>query len=250
MAVEREWTRRLAWEGCLNARDLGGYPTEDGRETRWGAIVRSDSLATLSEAGRAALVDYGVRSIIDLRLPSEVEEHPNPFAVAGAHGMAYRNISFVDPAAGPLGDFTSMADNYARMLGRFRPAVGAVMTAIARAPEGGVLVHCMGGKDRTGLISALLLELVGVPRDTIGADYALTGECLRPLDEEWLETGPGDRAEREAMIAKYEPTAEVMLDVLDRLEAQHGGVEAYLSAAGVAAEDLARLKDRLVDPAS
>src|SRR6266545_1675488 len=70
--IERERTRRLAWEGVLNARDLGGYPAAGGRETRWGAVVRSDNLTPLTPAGRAALVRYGVRTIVDLRLPEEV----------------------------------------------------------------------------------------------------------------------------------------------------------------------------------
>ena len=247
MAVEREWTRRLAWEGCLNARDLGGYPTADGRETRWGRVVRSDNLTPLSEAGREALVAYGVRSIIDLRLPSELAEFPDPFAEPGTHGVAYTNVSFVDPAAGPLEVLTSLVADYARLLDRFAASVAAVMTAVANAPEGGVLIHCMGGKDRTGLISALLLALVDVPRETIGEDYALTAECLRPLEEEWLENGPGDRAERERILVTYAPLAEVMTEVLDSLDERYGGVESYLRQAGVSAEDVSRLRKRLVD---
>ena len=98
---QREWTRLLEWEGCLNARDLGGYETEDGRETRWGTVVRSDCPAALTEAGRAALAGYGVRAIVDLRLPAELAEDPNPFADPGDHGIAYTNVSFIDPAAAP-----------------------------------------------------------------------------------------------------------------------------------------------------
>ena len=70
-----ERTRRLAWEGLLNARDLGGYPTADGGETRWGAVVRSDNLTPLTEDGRAALLAYGIRSIVDLRRPEEAERY-------------------------------------------------------------------------------------------------------------------------------------------------------------------------------
>lgn len=246
MVVERECTRRLAWDGCLNARDLGGYRTADGRETRRGAVVRSDSLATLTGAGRAALIEHGVRSIVDLRLPSEVAEAPNPFAEPGGHGIAYANVSFIDPAAGPSGEFTSLADDYTSMLDQFRPAVAAVMTAIARAPEGGVLVHCRGGKDRTGLIAALLLELVGVPRETIGTDYALTAECLRPLEEEWLENGPGERADRKKALIAYEPRAEIMVEVLDHLDERYGGAEAYLVGAGVGADDVTLIRRRLL----
>jgi protein-tyrosine phosphatase len=104
---QREWTRLLEWEGCLNARDLGGYATEGGRETRWGAVVRSDSPAALTEVGRAALAAYGVRAIVDLRLPAELADHPNPFAEPGDHGIAYTNVSFIDPPSPPWPRTTS-----------------------------------------------------------------------------------------------------------------------------------------------
>jgi protein-tyrosine phosphatase len=248
VTIERERMRRLAWEGLLNARDLGGYPTADGRQTRWGAVVRSDSLAALTPAGRQALLDYRVRSMVDLRLPAEVARRPNPFAEPDAHGVAYVNVSFLDPATPPPEDEdVRLADDYKGMLDRFREPVAAVMAAIANAPEGGVLVHCAAGKDRTGLIAALLLGLVGVAPETIAADYALTAECLRPRNEAWLEDGPGDREERVALLARFAPTAEVMLEVLDHLHKRYGGVEPYLLEAGVSPADLARLRERLVD---
>jgi protein-tyrosine phosphatase len=247
VTIEREWTRRLAWEGLLNARDLGGYPTADGRQTRWGAVVRSDSPASLTPAGRLALLDYRVRSIVDLRLPGEVAAHPNPFAEPDTHGVAYTNVSFLDPAAPPPeDDDIRLADDYKGMLDRFRGPVAAVMAAIANAPEGGVLIHCAAGKDRTGLIAALLLGLVGVAPETIAADYALTAECLRPRNEAWLENGPGDRDERAALLARFAPTGEVMLEVLDDLSERYGGVEPYLLEAGVTAADIARLRARLL----
>ena len=250
MVIEREWTRRLAWEGCLNARDLGGYPTGDGGQTRWGAVVRSDSLAELTAAGRQDLLDYGVRSMVDLRMPDEIAAHPNPFATPDAHGVRYANVSFIDPAAPPPEEAAArMADDYKGMLRRFSRGVAEVMAAIANAPPGGVLVHCAAGKDRTGLVAALLLGLVGVAPETIAADYALTAECLRPRELEWLQHGPGDRAEREARLRAWAPTAEVMLEVLDHLDERYGGVEAYLRHAGVSDEDLARLRTRLLAPA-
>jgi protein-tyrosine phosphatase len=245
---QREWTRLLAWEGCLNARDLGGYATEDGRETRWGAVVRSDSPAALTETGRAALAHYGVRAIVDLRLPAELADRPNPFAEPGDHGIAYTNLPVIDPAASFPPDTITLAENYLWMLNRFDRFVAQVMAAIARAPDGAVLIHCAAGKDRTGLISALLLGLVGVPAETIAADYAMTAELLRSRDEEWLENGPGERAEREAMLARFAPTAEVMLEVLERLGERYGGVEPYLLATGLGQDDLDRLRDRLLAP--
>jgi protein-tyrosine phosphatase len=245
---QRQWTRRLAWEGLLNARDLGGYPAAGGRETRWGAVVRSDSLAALTEAGRAALATYGIRAIVDLRLPDELARHPNPYAEPGDHGIAYTNVSILDPAAGYPPDTLTLAENYLWTLDRFAGYVAEVMAAIAGAPEGGVLIHCAAGKDRTGLISALLLGLAGVPAETIAADYALTAELLRPRDQEWLEHGPGERAEREALAARFAPTAEVMLAVLDGLTRRYRGVERYLAAAGVSPADLETLRERLLAP--
>jgi protein-tyrosine phosphatase len=245
---QRERGRLLAWEGLANARDLGGYPAAGGRETRWGAVVRSDSLAALTDAGRAALAAYGVRAVVDLRLPDELARHPNPYATPGDHAIAYTNVSILDPAAGFPPDTLTLADNYLWSLDRFAGLVAAAVSAVATAPEGGVLVHCAAGKDRTGLISALLLGLVGVADGTIAADYALTAELLRPRDQEWLEHGPGERADREALAARFAPTAEVMLAVLDGLRRRYGGVEQYLAAAGVSPADLDRLRDRLLAP--
>lgn len=240
-------TRLLAWEDSLNARDLGGYPAIDGRETRWGAIVRSDDLATLTQTGRAALVDYGIRSIVDLRMPFELDQSPNPFAQPGDHGIEYTNVSFIDPDVPPPDGFTTLADGYMRMLDRFASRVGRIMTTIARASEGGVLVHCVAGKDRTGLICALMLDLAGVDQETISADYAMSKEFLQPLYEEWLRDGsPEERAERERELAKYSPRAEIMLEVLERLHERYGGAEAYLIQAGVSPENIARLRERLL----
>jgi protein-tyrosine phosphatase len=248
---QREWVRLLEWEGCVNARDLGGYATEDGRETRWGTVVRSDCPAALTEAGRAALAGYGVRAIVDLRLPAELADDPNPFAEPGDHGIAYTNISFIDPAAVPPDAVSTLAEDYLQMLDRYRQGVAEALAAIARAPDdGAVLVHCAAGKDRTGLISALLLGLVDVPAETIAADYAMTAELLRPRERQWLEgLDPEERAQREAMLARYAPTAEVMLAVLEGLGERHGGVEPYLRSTGLGQDDLDRLRERLVGPA-
>ncbi len=246
--MTQERARKLNWEGSLNARDLGGYRAADGRETRWRAIVRSDSLHALTETGQAALAAYGVRSIVDLRLPQELEVDPNPFAEPGEHGMAYTNVSFIDPGASPPDTISTIVEDYTGLLQRFATRVGAALTAIARAPEGGVLVHCAAGKDRTGLVCALLLDLVGVDRETIGADYALSGEYLKPRQEEWLLNGPGERADREKILAWGEPRAEVMTEVLDRVEDCYGGTEAYLREAGVDDEVIASLRSRLLAP--
>jgi protein-tyrosine phosphatase len=251
MAIQdEERTRHLPWEGCYNVRDLGGYRTRDGKVTRWGAFIRTDNLGRLTEAGRTSLVNSGVRSIIDLRRPDELAEHPNPFAEAGEHDIRYTNVSLVDPAKSAPENFTTLANDYKRILDSFAPAMAEIMHAIASAPDGAVLFHCMAGKDRTGMVAAILLDLVGVPRETIAEDYALTAEYLRPLNEDWLEHGPGEREQRAKELVTFTPRAEVMLEVLVHLDERYGGVESYLLQAGVSPRDIERLRARLIDPDS
>lgn len=228
---ERAGQRILRWENCLNARDLGGYRTVTGRTTRWGAFARCDNPARLTNTGEAAVLDHGITTVIDLRKADEVAEHPNPLRLLDGR-IHYHNISLIDPAA-VRGEFTVIAEEYIDSLRRFSGRFAEVMRAMASAPTGGVLIQCMGGKDRTGLIAALLLALAGVPADVIAADYALSEERLRPLDEEWLANGPGTREDREHRLALWAPRAGVMLDVLERLENLYGGAESYLLASGL-----------------
>jgi protein-tyrosine phosphatase len=190
-------------------------------------------------------LEHGIRSIVDLRKPDEIELHPNPFAEPGSHGIAYISISLVDPARAPS-EFTTLANDYKGMIDRYQSTIAEILTVIASAPPGGVLIHCMAGKDRTGIIAAFLLSLVGVPNEIIAADYAMTSECLRPMDEDWLENGPGERAERERSQARVKARDEVMLEVLAHVDERYGGVEAYLLEAGVTAADIQRLRERLL----
>lgn len=237
--------RILDWEGAYNARDLGGYRTEDGRETRWERLVRSDNLIRLTSAGRRALEEHGVKTIIDLRLPQELEIDPPPFR--DHESIAYHHLSFVDPSTVGQGSAPErLADDYVGMIERFAPRVGEVMRTIANAPEGGVLFHCHAGKDRTGVIAAFLLRLAGVPIETAAEDYALTRDLLRPVDEEWLENGSGTREWREKEYERTHARAEVMAEVLERVEAQHGSIEGYLLDAGVTQEEIEKLRERLL----
>lgn len=239
--------RVLPWEGCLNARDLGGYPTRDGRETRWRSLVRSDGPNYLNEAGRESLVAYGIRTIVDLRLPNEVEQFPYPFYHPGSHGVAYHHRSFIDLALSVQTEFTGLADDYQGMLDRFHRQVAVILETIAAAPGEGVVFHCAAGKDRTGIIAALLLELVGVPRSIIGEDYALSAQLLLPRTQAWLDeaTSPTERVERETWAEARLPRPEVMTRVLAFLDREYGGTEAYLRQAGVGQAAITRLRERL-----
>lgn len=228
--------RWLEWPELLNARDLGGLPTTEGL-TLPRRIVRSDDLGRLNAAGQQALIEYGIETIIDLRRPAELREAPPPLA----DHPGYLNVPFLDEAIAADREFETVAETYIWLLDRMAHRVAAIMQAIASAPEGGVLVHCYAGKDRTGLIVALLLALAGVSRDEIVTDYALSDPAApsRPaplLPSGWSAT-PRDH--------RFPCHPETMVTVFDHLDARRQGVTGYLKAIGVDAATQTRLGERL-----
>jgi protein-tyrosine phosphatase len=242
--------RHLAWEGCLNVRDLGGHPTEDGGETRFGEVVRADSIRQLSDEGWAQLTGYGVSRIVDLRMDAERAEDPSeetPVEVLHLPFFHEDDEVFreVDAASLAAPDYaTATRDVYLIFLEHFRENVAAAVKAVARAPEGAVVVHCAGGKDRTGLVTALLLKLAGVSDADIAEDYALSEERLKPRHDRWLAEAETE-AERERLRRILVTPAESMLGVLQELENRYGSVQGYLQAGGLTEEDIEHIRRRL-----
>ncbi|WP_306291689.1 tyrosine-protein phosphatase [Microbispora sp. GKU 823] len=213
-----------SWPGCVNARDLGGLPAAGGRRIRPGALLRSE-LPPASAAEAISALRPGL--IVDLRLPAECETLPSPLS---AH-PAYRNISVLGPGDPVL---ERMADTltgiYRAMLDRGTARISAVLTAVAAAPPGPVLLHCHSGKDRTGVVAALALALAGVPARHIAADYAETARCLS-LDDH-LAALPDEAARLRSRRLFAEVTPATMLRTLAYLDARYGGPESYLTRAG------------------
>jgi len=244
----------LAWEGCLNVRDLGGLPTEDGRRTRPGRVVRSENVRTLTEAGWRALAEHGVTRIVDLRWPEELaEDQPRDVQIEVVHVSVLGEAidpDYIEKLDAHLDSVDDVADHYAwsyvDFLERYRDRFGRAFAAIADA-DGAVVVHCMGGKDRTGLVSALLLRLAGVSHEAIGADYALSAKNLEPRNAEWLASAP-DETTRARGVKLRETPAEGMVRVLEEIESRYDDVAAYLRAAGLSDQQIARLEERLVAP--
>ena len=247
--------RALAWEGCLNARDLGGLLTVDGRRTRPAALIRSDTLTRLSPAGRAALIAHGVRTVVDVRFPSEIErdDPAHPFR-DGLDGVLYlnrptnvgRTAEEEDAIVAGVRAGASRLELNLIDLDANAAGFASIATTIARAPAGGVVVHCHAGKDRTGIAIALVLALVGVPDETIAADYALSRVNLEGLTQAWLDGISQDEVERAQLREQADPTPEAMLAVLAHLRRRHGGADAYLLAGGAGPSDLAALRARLL----
>lgn len=248
--------RELVWDGCLNVRDLGGHRTADGRETKFGAVVRADSVRQLSEAGWRALVDYGIRTLIDLRADEERAEDPPgdvPVDVVHVPFMEADQAEWlqiegeVEAAAAAAADAAmSTRDVYLIFLEHFRARAAAGVRAVARAPAGGVVVHCVGGKDRTGLLTAFLLHLAGVDDEQVAADYALSEERLRPRHDAWLAAAETE-AERERLRRVAQTPAAAMVGVFEEVARRYGSIEGYLRAGGLTDADLELARRRLVD---
>jgi protein-tyrosine phosphatase len=245
-------SRNLEWDGLLNARDLGGHPTEDGAETRWGSVVRTDSVRRLTAAGWQAVVDYGVRTIVDLRSDEELaQDPPAELPVEAVHVSFFDDrpevFEEVEEAGASAADHAEATRRvYLIFLEHFRPNVAAAIRAVANAPEGAAVVHCHGGKDRTGLVSAFLLRLAGVSIEEIATDYALSEERLRTRHEEWFAQA-ADEAELERLHRISKTPASSMKQVLEELERRYGSIAGYLKAGGATDEELERARARLRD---
>jgi protein-tyrosine phosphatase len=244
--------RVLAWDGCLNVRDLGGHATENG-ETRYRRVVRADCVRNLSDAGWEALVAYGVRHVVDLREDVEREaDPPGELPVDVVHVPVLADAS--DDEWAEIQEFSATAADdveatrvvYLEFLERFRGRFAQAVHEIAKAPDGVVLIHCMGGKDRTGLVVALLLRLAGVSVEDIAADYAMSEENLRPSARIWFDEAPDEEERARRRRISVSP-GRAMSAVLVELERRYGTVEEYLRAGGVSPDDLMRLRARLRD---
>lgn len=219
--------------------------------------MRSDNVASLTSAGRRAMIDYGIATVIDLRAESELKGSPGPpfsdFQSAEpivsrqlqheGGAPVYLNLPLVDDeVAFVLNEAPSMPDRYKVMIDLRQAALGRIFDAIARA-EGPLVFHCFAGKDRTGLVAAMLLSLNGVEPAAIGDDYAETDAQLATRYTQWLAKASPDR--REQMQDELRCPPEWMLSTLDYVEHKWGGVGSYLEAAGVSPVGIDRLSTKL-----
>jgi protein-tyrosine phosphatase len=245
VAVTRD--RHLEWQGAFNVRDLGGLRTLDGRATRFGAVVRGDAPDRLAEAGWNALLDHGIRTIIDLRNDDEREpaSAPRPATVntvrvpldGDKDREFWKNGWERDPQfATPM--------YYGSHFERFPERTARVIAAIANAQPGGVYFHCVGGRDRSGQIAILLLALAGVEPSEIVADYELSAPRLARLYEAWGQ--PDQGPELAEFLAREGTSArELILSLLESFDA-----EAYLRSAGLGNAEIAAVRTRLLGPDS
>lgn len=238
----------LLARGTHNIRDLGGLPRQAGGHTAPRRVLRACAMQHIGAQDRAALVDAGLSTVIDLRSDAEIAAAPAAFAghpgVATLHHPVFSDLAPIAAMIAAEPDFRLQL-RYVRALELAAPRFAAVIAAVADAAPGMVVVHCTAGKDRTGIVAAMLLDLAGVPHPAIVADYARTidhgADLLADLRRRALAAGqPVARVDR-----TLGAPPEAMAATLAMLDQAHGGTAGYLRQAGLSQDTISRAAARL-----
>lgn len=240
--------RQIELEGCLNFRDLGGYPTRAGGRVRWRRLFRSDGLHLLTATDiRRLREEIGLAEVIDLRSTAELASEGR--GMLAAEPLRFHHVPLFD---GEVRDQRAkaaeitLADRYALMAEFAADRIAGVITRLAEA-SGPAVFHCAAGKDRTGVISAILLALLDVPDEVIVADYAATQDNLDAIVDRLMALDGYKQ-----MLSALPPDTlhakpETMIALLQRLSDRFGSVERYAREAGVSEQVIATLRASLVE---
>jgi protein-tyrosine phosphatase len=252
--VTAEGVRRVALDGPANFRDLGGYRA-GSRRLRRGRVFRSDSLSRMSAADVAHVVDeLGVATVVDLRAGHEVETYGH--GLLESAGVAVHHVPITDetrperierPADAPDPSTLTLDQIYVLMLDRYAGRFAGVLRVLADETRHPIVFHCAAGKDRTGLVAALLLSLLGVDDETIAADYALTSEHIDELLERHRSQAEASGTAVEVSDAFLAAEVQVMRNLLAELHARYGTAEAYLVSNGLEPDAIATLRAALLE---
>jgi protein-tyrosine phosphatase len=236
--------RSLPFSAMFNFRDIGGYAALDGRTVRWRRVFRSDSLHRIDDTDREAFAALGVRTVIDLRRPGEIDRDGR---VPHHDGLDYRHVHLVHRNWDELrlddeaGSARWLADRYLDLAEEAIDGIGVAMAVLADADRAPAVVHCVAGKDRTGVICALTLSLLGVADHEIADDYALSTEAAERFMTWVRRTNPDA-----AMKPYYRSPAEAMMLFLKDLRRRHGSVGGYARDAGLTAAGVTALREHLL----
>jgi protein-tyrosine phosphatase len=239
--------RTLSFSVTFNFRDVGGYVGLDGRTVRWRRLFRSDSLHRLGEEDREAFAALGIRTVVDLRRPREVDRDGR---VPASHVRDYFHIhpehaEWAIDGVDKAGVERWLADRYIELAETGRAGLAKALGVIADADAAPVVVHCVAGKDRTGVVVALALALLGVDDRDIAADYELTTAAAERFTR-WLRESSPDYADLPVQFISS--PAEAMRLFLADLRARHGSVEAYALSAGLSVDQVTALRTHLLEP--
>ena len=252
MTADLDPRRHLELEGTCNTRDIGGYATRDGRQTRWGRLLRSDSLHNLSSDSQQVLLDYGLRSVLDLRKSAEMQNKRNVFF--GSNSLQYFHQNMVgdtlirerESIPASLDYVEHMRWSYSVVLDRRESHIHDTLCLLGQRGTLPALVHCAGGTERTGLIIALVLGIAGVPEETIAADFALTARLTYlPYLADHPDLSPATYTLEDHQNRQCRP--DTMLAVLRTLEERYCGVVGYARNIGMSEDQILSLREAIVE---
>ncbi len=247
--------RHVPLEGAQNFRDTGGYATASGASVRWRALFRTGSLADVTPRDIGTLHELGLEVAFDLR--TQAERDDLGVAPLAEHGVSVRHLPLVEeigpslyPVKAPVRDWTpeDYAVQYTWLLEQGRGAIGAVLRALAEERPTAAAYYCTAGRDRAGLVTAVILRTLGVSDETIAEDYALTDRYLRMSEAQservakTFGTGPPRRG-------RFTTPAANMELALRSMDERWPSIEAYLDECDVSAESRRGLREHLLEPA-
>ena len=252
-------TRRLMTKGLYNARDLGGFPTREGKTTKFGVFVRSEAPVELPAQDISYLKHYGITATMDFRSGSEAAARPSDLReiMPYYHKPVFNEAAMAGVKAHPPKNI-GWGEQYISMAEECRQWAREVLT-IAAENTGVLLYHCTTGKDRTGLMTCYLLSIAGVEREDIAADYCVSQVFLEPVYEKMrsgkMRLGPIPAAESEKKLSPvpkmdqsfFETPASAMLTLIDYLKDQYGGVTKYLRSIGVSEEIMEKIREKFIE---
>jgi protein-tyrosine phosphatase len=248
--------RRIAMLGPVNFRDLGGYKGDGGRTVRWGQVFRSDALL-LDDDDLVGFAGLGIRTVYDLRSESERNTTPNRLPEGVAPEVVVRSLVSEDPDANPLQGMDSadgedfLEQLYMHILERSATNFGSVLTGLSREEHLPAVFHCAAGKDRTGMVAAVLLSILGVALEDILDDYELTS---RFRTTEHVQASMARLSERQSLAPELiagmlRAPRWAMESALTKVAGRYGDFDGYLTGPAAAAADVPdRLRALLLSP--
>lgn len=244
--------RHLTFETCTNFRDLGGYQTVDGRHVRWRQLFRADSLHRLSDTDLDQARSLGLRTVIDLRAFGELKRaggYPvDRHEVTLHHLPMFATLKRMGEVLDTFPDDAVPGQLYLVMAGEGPDSIAAALRLLAAPETYPAVFHCTAGKDRTGILAALVLSLLGVPDDTIVADYVLTQQVIDNLRRTEAEVSTLTGAQYDRMpIDTQGAQPEVIRGFLDLLRLEHGSIDGYVRSLGLGDHTIKGLTTQLLD---
>jgi len=239
--------RHIELENALNFRDAGGYVTAEGRTVRWRRLFRAGGLSELSDADLVVLRGLGIRTVVDLRSTAEWESGRFPVHAipVGFHHLPIVE-EILDPArySVPEGMMAARYQDYARL---GSAEIARAISLVADPANHPIVGHCLAGKDRTGVVVALVLSLLGVDDDTVAEDYSLSNLAMARLRARY--EGLPDRPARPQGVTDevFAAKPSNITTLLAALRELHGSVEDYVLGAGVSPEAVESLRGSLLD---